>query len=128
MKRELRDQLNQLSKEVFGTSSRWQKIINNGVLEPYERDREVMIPRANGTLDKKTFTDKKTVVRHYSVEEVLTLMNEILEKRKNVGQAVRETLEKNVVGQSTTLQLEGDKFVKGMKVEGQGIPEGTTIK
>jgi hypothetical protein len=74
-------ELNELSKEVFGTSSRWRKIVNNGVAEPFERDREVMVPTSKG-MEKKTFTDKKSIIKHYTVEEVHKLMLDILESRK----------------------------------------------
>lgn len=82
MDRKTREELNTLSKEVFGTSSRWQKLVNGGVSEPYEREREVMVPRANGTVVKKTFTDKKSVVRRMTVEEVTKLMKDLLEVRR----------------------------------------------
>jgi hypothetical protein len=77
-----RQELNELSKKVFGTTSRWQKIVNDGVAEPMEREREVLVPKANGQLVKKIFTDKKAVIKHYSVEEVKKLMEDILTARK----------------------------------------------
>lgn len=84
MNRKTREELNEMSKKVFGTSSRWQKIVNNGIAEPYERDRKVMVPRANGTLVEKVFVDKKSVVKHYTVDEVRKLMQDILESRNTV--------------------------------------------
>ena len=78
MDRKTRENLNSLSKKAFGKSSKWQKLVNNGIYEPYERDREVMVPRANGTAVKKVFTDKKFVCRRYTVEEVTKLMTDIL--------------------------------------------------
>jgi hypothetical protein len=90
MDRKTRDELNQLSKQVFGTSSRWQKIVNNGVAEPMSRERDVIVPTSKG-LKTKTYTDKKTVVRHYSVDEVKKLMEDILEERKKRVVAKIET-------------------------------------
>ncbi len=78
-----RTELNRLSKEVFGTSSRWKKITENGVAEPHERDREVILPKGNSFV-KKVFTDKKDIVRRYSVQEVKKLMEDILESRKKI--------------------------------------------
>ena len=72
-----------MSKEVFGSSSRWQKLVDKGIAEPFEREREVIVPRANGTVVKKTFKDTKSIVKRYTVEEVTTLMKEILESRKS---------------------------------------------
>ena len=102
MKRELRDELNRMSKEVFGTSSRWQKIYNSGVAQPVERDREVMVPTRNG-IEKRTFTDKKSVVQRYTVDEVRKLMEDILEQRA----AFRKQLAEKAAP-STSLQ---DKFL-----------------
>lgn len=82
MDRKTREELNKMSKEVFGSSSRWQKLVNKGIAEPYERQREVMVPKANGAVMKKTFTDKKSVVRHMTVEEVTNLMKDMLKVRE----------------------------------------------
>jgi len=79
--RETREKLNALSKQVFGSSSRWQKLMNRGTYEQYTRDREVMVPRANGSVGKKVFTDKKYVAKLYTVEEVEKLMTDILNSR-----------------------------------------------
>jgi len=83
MNRETRETLNKLSKQVFGSSSKWQKLVNDGVAEPHERDREVMVPRGDGSVAKKIFTDKKLVLRRYSVEEVTKLMLDVLAARNN---------------------------------------------
>jgi hypothetical protein len=84
MDRKTREELNKLSLECFGSSSRWQKVMDKGVAEPFERDREVMVPTSKG-VEKKVFTDKKSVVKHYSLEEVKKLMHDILESRKNTA-------------------------------------------
>lgn len=82
MTRNEREQLNSLSKQAFGTSSRWAKIVANGTVDKLSRDREVMVPSANGNaIETKVFTDHKNVTRRYTVEEVKTLMEDILAKR-----------------------------------------------
>lgn len=78
MTREIREELNQLSLRAFGSSSRWKKLVDKGVLEPMQREREVMVPKANGQLVKKTFVDKKSVTKRYTVDEVKALMLQIL--------------------------------------------------
>jgi hypothetical protein len=85
MTRETREKLNRLSKIVFGNSSRWQKIVNNGVVEPMSRDREVTVPDGRGGLKTKIFTDKKSVLKRYSVEEVASIMLDILKSRMKDG-------------------------------------------
>ncbi len=82
MDRKAREELNEMSKKVFGTTSKWQKLVNKGVAEPYQREREVMVPGANGNLLKKTFTDTKHVKKRYSVEEVRKLMQDELDERQ----------------------------------------------
>jgi hypothetical protein len=77
-----RQELNALSKKVFGVSSKWQKLVNKGVPEPMERERKVMIPDHKGGVKEKTFIDKKSVTKHYSVEEVKKFMTDVLEARK----------------------------------------------
>lgn len=82
MDRKTREELNEMSQKVFGAASRWQKLINKGVAETFEREREVMVPTLNHGLVKKTFTDRKSVVKHYSVEEVRKFMQDILDERQ----------------------------------------------
>jgi hypothetical protein len=55
--------------------------VNDGVKEPYERERKVMVPTPTG-LKEKTFVDKKSMVRRYSVEEVRQLMLDMIEANK----------------------------------------------
>lgn len=81
MTHEMRDNLNKLSKIIFGSSSKWQKIVDNGIAEPMERDREVTVPDGRGGLKTKVFTDRKYVTKHYSVEEVMVMMMEALKSR-----------------------------------------------
>jgi hypothetical protein len=94
MDRKTREELNRLSKEVFGTSSRWKKIVDKGTVEPLERDRKVIVPKANGQLVEKVFTDKKGVTKYMTVEEVLKLMLEIQDSRKKQIAAFQEALAK----------------------------------
>jgi hypothetical protein len=90
MDRKTREELNEMSKKVFKSSSRWQKLVNDGVLEPYERERKVMVPR-NGGVVEKTFTDRKMVLRRYSVEEVRKLMQNMI-----LDEIARETEKLNL--------------------------------
>lgn len=122
MDRKTREELNALSKEVFGSSSRWKKIVENGVAEPMQKDREVMVPQA-GRIVKRTFTDNKSVLRRYSIEEVTKLMKDILEDRKKMVVNATKTDEKG----NLTVEVNGP-FEQGMVVQGTGIPEGTTVK
>ena len=121
-----REELNALSKRAFGTSSKWQKLVNDGFYEEFTRDREVMIPKANGELMKKVFTDKKKVARRYSVEEVRKLMEDILEKSNGSNVGAIETGTKDTTKQFT-IELP-ESFESGMVVKGEGIPEGAVVE
>lgn len=82
MTRQEREELNLLSKQAFGTSSRWQKLVNDGVKEPHQRERKVMVPTRGG-IREKTFVDKKDVLRRYTVQEVRKIMTDMVEGNKN---------------------------------------------
>ena len=98
-----RQELNELSKKVFGTSSRWQKIVNNGVAEPYEREHEVMVPNSRGGVTKKVFKHKKNVLRRYTVQEIRTLMEDILNNRKTTATTSVPSVQEIVSGDTVTL-------------------------
>ena len=106
MDRNTRETLNKLSKEVFGSSSKWQKLVNDGFVETFTREREAMIPGKNGPR-MKTFTDEKLVTRRYTVEEVTQVMLDILKKR-NAARAE---------GGPLTSELISDKIVKEFQVK-----------
>ena len=108
MTREIRDNLSRLSKEVFGTSSRWQKILRNGVAQPQERDREVTVPDGKGGFKTKTFTDKKYTIQRFTTEEVVKLMMGILSQRNALVPKATETVD------------------LGIPI-GNGIPDGTAV-
>ena len=112
-----RQELNQLSKQVFGTSSKWQKLVNDGFPEAYGRDREVMIPRANGEFVKKIFTEKKSIIKRYTVDEVRKLMEDVLESRRANAEALAASL-----ATPQTPEIKVEEFSKGF------YPEGTTLK
>lgn len=76
-----KQELNTLSKKVFGTTSKWEKLVNKGDPEPHTRQREVMLPDGRGGLKTKVFTDTKYVLKHYTVEEVKKLMLDVLASR-----------------------------------------------
>jgi hypothetical protein len=103
MTRNEREELNQLSLRAFGSSSKWVKLVNKGVLEPMQREREVMVPKANGQLVKKTFVDRKNVVKRYTVDEVKALMLQILTPTAIPTSAVNTT---EVDMEATTAQSE----------------------
>src|SRR5271165_7004899 len=77
--RQEREELNALSKKVFKASSRWQKWVTNGIPEPMEREREVTMVRG-GKLVKKVFKDTKYVVKHFSIDEIRTFMENVLKE------------------------------------------------
>lgn len=85
-----RQELNALSKEVFGSSSRWQKLVNNGVAKLVTEEVTELVP---GETDDAPSTERKvqipvklngmlhSVVQHHTVESVRELMVELKQKR-----------------------------------------------
>lgn len=90
-------EMNELSKEVFGVSSRWQKFLN-GVLEPVTRTVNETVPGVDGAepttkeaqvpvLVGKTKVSK---MRYYSVEEIKTKMLEFKAKKAEIDAIVKQ--------------------------------------
>jgi hypothetical protein len=78
-----REELNALSKEIFGVSSRWNKILKNGTREVAMRKVTETVPGVEGAPD----TEREVVVpvligngtpkryqKYYTVDEVTTLL------------------------------------------------------
>ncbi len=116
-----RKELNELSKKVFGALSKWQKICDAGVPEPMEREREVMVPDGKGGITKKIFTDRKSVIKHYSPQEIRKIMEEIIEKRTTVPTAGESIINMTEIGTLSGLE-------SGMSVELDNSSEVITIK
>ena len=109
-----RQELNALSKEAFGVSSRWQKLVNKGVHEPHERDREVLIPTRKG-IEKKVVTDRKNIHKSYTVEEVKALMLKILANRKEEAANTEAVAAADSVAKGIVSNL-SPEFLEGMKI------------
>jgi hypothetical protein len=77
--RELRMELNQLSKEVFGVSSKWQKILRDGTTQVLTRTVKETVPGKEGEeptvkeVQVPILTEygaKQLVTTRYTLEEV----------------------------------------------------------
>lgn len=115
MDRKTTEELNELSKKAFGSSSRWRKFMEKGVMEPMSRQREVTLPTKNGGLEIKVFTDHKSIIKRYTVDEIRDLMKALTVPPKHATSTVQ------------AIDLDGP-FSSEMTVKGAGIPEGTTVK
>lgn len=84
--REQRDELNALSKEVFGSSSRWQKLVSNGYAKLLTEEVEEIVPAAKAgdrpTMRKISVPLKRedgahqSTTEHHTVASVKTFMLE----------------------------------------------------
>ena len=81
--RELRMKLNDLSKEVFGVPSRWQKILNDGITTVLTKKVIETVPGKDGEEDTKRTVDvpvlteygaKQLTTKNYTVDEVYELL------------------------------------------------------
>lgn len=87
-----KQELNALSKEIFGTSSKWVKLMDKGVLNP-EIKRVVIPNKETGALEQKEFKTGKSTIYRYSLKEVQELMLTI-KKNKPAPVADATALEK----------------------------------
>jgi hypothetical protein len=113
-----RELLNNVSKEVFGSSSRWQKLVNNGVArvvteevtelvpnetdpegEPTERKVQVPVKTGNGAL--------QSTIKRYTVSEVLALMIELKQRRDAHLAKVKEAQEKAALEKKLQEEVSG---------------------
>ncbi len=112
MERRVKEELKELSKKAFGTSSKWEKLINQGALQPMQRERKAMVVE-RGRPVEKTFTDRKNVVKHFTVEEVRQFMLDILKEREEAA-AKAEEIKKNIFakegGKVETVSINGIEF------------------
>ena len=97
--RELKQELNELSKEVFGSSSRWHKLVTQGYAEllteevtefvPGEKEgdegttRKVSVPKLHKGI-------KQSVTRFHTVESV----HELMKARKAMLDQIRAEMKK----------------------------------
>lgn len=100
MSRADRDELNALSKEVFGASSKWKKLIERGYVEMITEETTELVP---GKTDEEEPTTRKVQVpvkrhdgalqfttKHHTVESIKEYMLE----RKVKLEAVRAQIKK----------------------------------
>ena len=96
-----REELNSLSKDVFGASSRWQKLVNNGYAklvteevtelvpgktdeeEPTERKVQVPVKNANGTY--------RSTLTRYTVDSIKEHMVERKKQLDEIRAAIKKS-------------------------------------
>lgn len=90
--RQTRDELNALSKEVFGASSRWQKLIDKGYAEVLTEEVTEYVPAEvegqEGTERKVNVPIKRqdgavlSTTKHHTVDSVRTYMLDLKKKQE----------------------------------------------
>lgn len=96
MKRQEREYLNQLSKKLYGSSSKWQRMVNKGEKAPMEEIME------DGT------SRKYTGIHYQTLEEVKSLMEQ-LSKEEDELQAKQELENKENEAAKKELEAEAEK-------------------
>jgi len=88
--REERLELNALSKEIFGVSSKWQKLISDGVTKVLTRKTTETVPGENGEPDTTFEVEvpvltksgaKQSYVHRMTVEEVKEMLSNLKAQR-----------------------------------------------
>lgn len=81
--RELREEMNALSKEVFGVPSKWQKLLRKGTMNLITKEITEIIPGEEGkepTTKKSTVAklnehgQKVSVQKYYTVDDIKKIM------------------------------------------------------
>jgi hypothetical protein len=122
--RKTRDELSALSKEVFGASSRWQKLMNDGVQEllteevtelvpgekegdePTERKVWVPVKRSDGALQYS--------IKRYTLEEVHAYMLDLKKKFEEFQEQVRK------IQEEAKKKKEQEELEKALQVQASG--------
>ena len=79
-----REELNQLSLEVFGTSSRWKKLVEKGFQHKYNEKQKKIVPNMETRqLEEVEFDVPRNTLVRYTDETVKTLMLNILRDRQS---------------------------------------------
>lgn len=90
IERKERDELNALSKELFGSSNKWRKLVEKGYTEAVTRVVKEEIPGENGAeptvkesrvLVLTESGGKQSVTKYHTVESVKALMLEFKAKK-----------------------------------------------
>lgn len=90
------NELNALSKQVFGSTSKWKKMIEMGVTEPLLEDTKHLTIDKDGKeqtqMIKTNVLHKDHIplsrLKHYTVESVREFMLTILDRRKQVEDTI----------------------------------------
>jgi hypothetical protein len=119
IEKETREELNKLSKEVFGVSSKWQGLLEHGVKELVTETKTETIPGENGKPDEtreirvpiKKNGVPQYAIKRYNLDEVRELMlnakksrDEYIERMKKaqelaqIEKKVNEVAQGRVVG------------------------------
>lgn len=114
--RQTRQELNALSKEVFGASSRWQKLVNKGYSKLLTEEVEETIPAdengenggiqmiAKPVLRKDGAT--QSTLEHHTVDSVKELMLSLKTKRDAYIARLVEMQEKQIAAQKAAQEAE----------------------
>jgi len=89
--RDNRKLLDALSTEVFGTSSRWQKLVNKGYYEVVTEKKTETVPGVDGAPDTTKEVDvpvltasggQQMVKKYHTPESISLVMSDMLEQKR----------------------------------------------
>lgn len=98
--RETVNELNALSKEVFGSTSKWRKMMEKGVAELVEEDTKKLVIKDGKEVTETVKTPKlyvgksggelhQHILKRYTVEEVREFMLMVKDRREQMKQAMK---------------------------------------
>jgi hypothetical protein len=102
LSKEERDELSDLSKEVFGTRSRWQKMITQGYMDVVMRKVQEIVPGVDGadptikTTEVPALTEfgaKQIVTKFHTVDSIREHMLTLKRQREEIVAAIKSSNE-----------------------------------
>lgn len=112
--RETVNELNALSMAVFGTKSKWRKMIDLGVTEPVVEDIKhltVVDGKEEVKMTKTNVLHKDQLplfrLKHYTVSEVREFMLTVLDRREQVRQAIQKLENEKKAQEAATKTVQG---------------------
>lgn len=113
--REIREELNALSKEVFGVSGRWKKLLEFGTNELVTKTVTETIPGENGEPDKTEEVKVADTLRGanqyqhktYTLDEVRELLLNLKKNRDEIRAKMKEMQEKRKLAEEVHKAAQG---------------------
>lgn len=116
--REITNELNSLSKKIFGSTSKWRKMVEKGVWELVEEDvKKLVVKDGKETTEmvkepvyytgkRENCEMKQHQLHRYTLEEVKEFMLTVKDRQEQVRQAIKKIEEEQKAQKAAKLEAE----------------------